>query len=651
MVSERYINQWSELVIFMITKRQIKILEILSKEKVEISGKEIAAFLSVSSRTIRQDIKEINQENTECIKANKKGYYLAQQASGMVNWTDKENSALDHSSVTLLYDLLINKKALSIDDLSEEYYMSTSSAVIWIGRINDYLNKYYLTLRSNANRLYIDGSEYNKRSVISSIVVNEADSVIDRSDVLHANLITLVDMDGLKKIVNETVHKYKLFIDDYQIKSFILNLSIVVSRIKMGNAIDKQDVFGFDCRQLNDLSMIVSELVEKTEKLEKIIITETETEYIKMLLMGVLKPRFLHEYLAQISTMYNEDVFSSIHNIVYKVFSYYMLNVNYEDWIPSFAVHVVAMINRCKLRIGISDDIKSNIKIICPFVYEVAVTLANEIGEKYEIDIPDNEISFIAVHIGYVIENNAHYNNSVNLTVYASEYHNINNKLIEYLGEQYPECQINVYDQEKNPHIHNNDLLITTNEMHVSSQDIVFISPFLRQIDKQRIEESIRIKKDRLNKCSVSNALMQCFRKELFFKNIKFSQKSECISFLADQLIKYGVVPSHYTNGVLKREELSSTAYFDAFAIPHSIEMNAYKTTIAVLVCSEPMAWDDSKVHIVFMLAIEKKEREEFMKIYNGVIDSLCDYKKIDKILNAKDYIDFLNIMIENTKY
>ena len=166
--------------------------------------------------------------------------------------------------------------------------------------------------------------------------------------------------------------------------------------------------------------------------------------------------------------------------------------------------------------------------------------------------------------------------------------------------------------------------------------------------DKTCVDEAIRkCEKEKTNKI-IKKDLIQYFHQNLFFINEKPLSKEECISFLGQQLEDFGVVPSGFTQSVNDREELSSTCFFDHFAIPHSIELNAIKTTIAVMISKVPIKWEEQNVKFIMMLAINKEDRKNFMVLYDGIINLLCDYQNLNYILEAKNYNDFIDIIVKS---
>ena len=87
---------------------------------------------------------------------------------------------------------------------------------------------------------------------------------------------------------------------------------------------------------------------------------------------------------------------------------------------------------------------------------------------------------------------------------------------------------------------------------------------------------------------------------------------------------------------------MSSTCFFDTFAIPHALELEAKKTMFCVLINENGIPWDNHVIKCVFMIAINKADRKSFMKIYNGIIQILYDKKKVNHLVKCKNPMEFI---------
>lgn len=116
---------------------------------------------------------------------------------------------------------------------------------------------------------------------------------------------------------------------------------------------------------------------------------------------------------------------------------------------------------------------------------------------------------------------------------------------------------------------------------------------------------------------------------------------------MVDVMKEEGYVHEGFENEIFDREKQASTA-FEHIAVPHSMQMNAKKTGMFVLLNEKkPILWDGEQVNIVLMFAINREERAIFHDVYDHLIVLLLDKKNAGKVVKSATYIDFIEAVIE----
>ena len=111
-------------------QRHQQLLELLSRKE-WVKGREIAACLGVTTRTIRSDIEHINQEMPHIIRADKqRGYHLqALQPNRYESTVVHQNIPKDHEerSTFLLKQLLFQDEGISVVDFCKSCFVSAKT--------------------------------------------------------------------------------------------------------------------------------------------------------------------------------------------------------------------------------------------------------------------------------------------------------------------------------------------------------------------------------------------------------------------------------------------------------------------------------------------------------------------------------------------
>ena len=175
------------------------------------------------------------------------------------------------------------------------------------------------------------------------------------------------------KIVTSTfqkiLKKYNYTISDFYLNHFLLNLYTILN-------------FDFieDIKLPTDLNQDIFDLAVETNKvLNTSKINKTNSIYNSLL--GVLNTQNV-----QLSN-FEKDIRSLTEN----VFKKYSLNIDIDEFLSIFSRHIHDMIIRCRHMNSVQSDGGLSMKESCFFIYDVAVSLANEISKKYKISINENE--------------------------------------------------------------------------------------------------------------------------------------------------------------------------------------------------------------------------------------------------------------------
>nr|WP_283808985.1 PTS sugar transporter subunit IIA [Vagococcus allomyrinae] len=190
------------------------------------------------------------------------------------------------------------------------------------------------------------------------------------------------------------------------------------------------------------------------------------------------------------------------------------------------------------------------------------------------------------------------------------------------------------------------DLLITTFEIEPTSQYKIFqINLFDVERSKSALYQVINQIKTQSKNNILKQNFDQYFQPAIFFVNPPFSTKEELISQLSQQMATLDYVSESFGPHVLEREQMSATSY-GQIAIPHSIHMDAIKTSVSVIIMTEGFLWDDTLVNIILLTAINDVDRRNFRIIYEAILE-LFEEKDIaqlaSSLLTFQDFKQFVD--------
>lgn len=623
-----------------LTQRQKEIIRIIAQSQKEITSEQLLPELKCSLRTLRNEIQKINHSaKGKLIHSSNKGYSIDKH---LFNTTDFEiEEAPNQDIYQLLKVLLFEKENWNFYDLSDAFYMSESTLYKRLKSVSAFLKKYNLDLVIKNNNVNIKGKEYDKCRLINFLILNESNPLfLD----LESCSTYFLDMNVafLKQIIIDAVSEFGYYIEDYYAENLYLNIIIALSRISKDFHMEQLDSSSLQ-KNSEEFQIALKICHSCSRHYPSFCYQENDINYIAMLITGYIKPQTTFPS----SVAMNPTFCNAVKDILIHTFNYYMLNIDYESFLSPFLLHVYALIKRAQNHQYLQDITVEDLRTSCPFIYDVSVYLSQQLEKAFQIFIPASEIGYIAIHIGFAIESAIQKNDTLKILLLCSDYHNISRKIQEKLKDEYADSieiyyASSYYELRKLQNMA--DLIISVLPLEIIGKHFIKISPFYTALDAAHVNEAI-------NQCLKENErrkrhllLLSCFHDKLFFIDNSINTKKDAIQFLGDKIEKFGIAPAGFTTSCLQRERASSTCFFQLFAIPHALEMNAKKTMFSVLISPDGILWDeDSQIHLIFMIAVNRNDRKEFLEIYTSIIQCLWDKEKARSLSQVKNFTEFLD--------
>lgn len=620
-----------------LTERQKRIIMMLYNSTTSITGKELCQTLNISMRTVQSEISTINKAK-KIIKSTNKGYSL-------INNMDYDKIELFHAQLNdehlILNHLLINDHSFQIDEFADDLYMSRTSLETKLKKCNQYLKKYDLFIKKEKNHIFIVGNESNKRLCIKDLLIKESIPAFVNIQNLE-KFFKDINITKAETIILSTIKKYNYSIEEPYRTNVIINMIIALHRMKSNHYVEKSQK-KIPCQ--TETYLIAKEICDIYSNHWIIYPTEEDITYMNALLIGQIKPISVNTLTDSHENIVSTQFIKTIEQILKTVLNSYSLNIDFTNYLYGFSLHVDSMIKRLKTTHCINNELIDNIKKNCPFIYDVSVKTAHLIEKHFQLSIPDDEIGYICIHMGFLIESTIDNTKKLKICLYGTQYHQILNRIQDKIKNEYKNyIELTTIDNDNIDTLLQEswDIIITTQPLEILGRKIITISPFYTLEDQTAINLAIKNCIAIHEKKKQTSLFSKYFHKELWFKKDVNLKKEEVIHFLAKKLIDSGYVNDDFINSVFERERLSSTCFYGNFAIPHALEMNAKKTMVCVLINKKEIQWDNKAIHIVLMIAVHEQDRDKFMELYNGIVKVLKYQKNISSLIETNSFESFI---------
>lgn len=629
----------------MLKKRQNNIIDILNDKEEWLTGKALAQMLNVSDRTIRSDIQAINREyQREMILSNKRlGYKLDEKAisdmelvtNNIIPQTPQERC------IWIIKELLFDSKELNLYDLENRVFISGYSIENDLGRIKKMIKDYHLNLKRSKNFVKLIGEENEKRKLYRKLLTDEVQGNFTNLNIL-ATLFSDFDFLKISDVFTETCYEY-----DYQIKESLfpivmIHAGVAIERIISGNYAENIELPDESFTETLEYQLS-KEFFERVE--EECRIHSVKNEIIKFAIL-------LCSSNSQQDFTQKEEIREIVTAVLSKINDNFDIDFSDDEALVSgLGNHISSLIEQQKTNTSMSNVYLKEIKRKYPLVFEMAVHVGEVLSERLEKKVGENELSFIALHLG------AAYDRVNNPSKYRAVVVIPNNQMlskvfIDRINLRFEErmtiiSNYNMFD-ERQIVVDSPNLIISTVplkhylEIPTLQLSLLFnyedeskVFQLLNQLDKVRYRERFQKMMEHLTK------------RKLFYRKERVRDAKEAIVYLCDKLIKKGLADENYKSDVMKREQISSTSFVQGFAVIHSIEITTSESCIATLTLSNPVQWGNFEVRLVILLAIREEDNRLLSIFFDWLSNLVMDSQKLSALLSAKDQNEFIRSILE----
>ena len=582
--------------------RALSIIKILLNSVEPVSSLALSQEIGCSTKTIQNEIKEVNKELKNCEIVSIRG--IGYKIEGNLDDIDIKNSDLyDYDRVEYIIKKIINisstdKDTIKLEDLADSMYVSLSTVKNDLKEVKKILNEYNLKISSKHKQgICIEASE---EDIIKFIInySNKVDNSLSIKDFLNNNIIE--NLFSIKKILLDTLSYENMILTDNEFKNIVNYISIYLSR----NNTNQSD--------------FIKEYIKKYKSKKEKPISEDEQLLIR---------KAIKEFCRDL------NIATSINLSHDKVFEECLFN------------HICNLYKRADLGINQYEITAGEIKLKYPFPFELGKIAKKTIEKNLNMEISEDEVENIALHIGGALERiDKRDEKKVYKTIIVctsgvgtsmlikSKLENIFKGKLEIIKviPSYLIDYINVLDI---------DFVISTVEVNLENINVIKVSPMLTDKEIKLIEKYIETEN-----VYIDLDIQNLFSSELFFKDIKAETRSQVIDIMSKKLVEKGYIDDTMRQSYFERETIATTEIGNMVAIPHGAKGEVYENKVAIGILKEPISWEVGKVRLVIMLALDKEKILDYEEVFSKIYKRVDSIAKVISICENKSYEKFIKL-------
>lgn len=495
-----------------VSSRQRMILNILLTEEQEITIKDIADRIEVSTRTVHRELTELEplleQQGLQLVKRSGIGVAIEGEARqkeelrlSLYNQTTVEY-APDERKLLILCQLLEATEPVKLVSLAFDLKVTTATISYDLDEMVDWLRRYELTLlRKRGYGVELCGSESAKRKAMSELITEHLDEFellgilkenIHGKSTRHINtvserLLGLIEKEKLIMIENslrtlEEELPYPLA--DSSFIGLVIHLALAIERIEKGEQIT------FDEEHLKELELtpefrIAETIIQRLRSIFQMDIPDSEIGYITMHLRGA-KLRSSYDDWFEFK---NLELVTKVNRMIR--YCEEQLDVSFQadpNLVQGLLTHIEPALFRIQKNMKIRNPLLTEIKARYSDLFQVLKQAVAEVFD--ELTVPEEEIGYLVMHIGASLERMGQFNQKFRALVVCSSGIGSSKILASRIEKELPYIglakNISLFDINKIPETEY-DLIISTVPLSLQRDDYVLVTPLLTKEDVHNI--------------------------------------------------------------------------------------------------------------------------------------------------------------------
>ncbi|EAD0738491.1 TPA: transcription antiterminator [Listeria monocytogenes] len=629
---------------------QKEILAYLHKQENKwVTSNELADFCECTTRTIRNNISKINEATPNLIRSAKQGYQINQR----IPFELQTESDVTERKSKLLLELIKNStKGVDLFELADILYISEVTLKKDIQQLKNELKEADVQIVTSKDRIKLIGKERAKRKYMISLLYEEGgyrESIKSRIQ----EMIEFVSIDKLQNIVKEVLAEESITTNQYSMMNIVLHYAISIVRIQQGNTlIETQKTLIRKHSKEYEISKKIAKILSEEYQIH---FSEAETKQLGLLYVGLQNEQSANANHGELDQFVDKKIIDALKSVLANVEETYLIDLQNEQLFIKLAIHVQSLYYRSRYKAYTRNLSLLDIKTSYPVTFDIAVYISSLLQEKLAIDFNEDEISFIALHIGSFLESENRDDIRLEIGLLIEDYHDLRTNMLKKLRARFEnDTTIKLIENEDSEE--NFDIILTTNrDIALEKAVSIFIHPLLTTKDIKKISNRIQTKKKILENHIRGQQIDRYIVRSLYANQIDPSELTP--AKIREQMIskmeKQTFVTPEFKEKVEKRERMAPTSFPSGIAIPHSIKNDALQSGVSIMTLQEPIYWNDVKIKIIALVAISKKDATEFNDFFEKFVEIVSEpinTKRLSMAESFKEFIQKLKMMMEENE-
>lgn len=621
----------------MSRQRQDQLLSTLLRQGDWATAASLADQLGVTPRSIRSYVAALNARTrgADAIESGPAGYRAGSGARGALRTRQSGESAPRDRLHSLVRTLLDVPSGVDVFEMAAELHVSEATLEADLARVRGLLDGTDLTLEREREIVRLRGNETAQRRLLSRLAHDEMDAASFHPETfrraLSGSAVTPHAVAPFKSELVRELGELGYYVNELAIADVLLHIAIAADRVAAGHALEAGPAGARE--EIPRVGAVIARLAQDHFS---VALGDGDSGHLaSLVLTRIVAPG--EDAAGDVARSgVDAAVDAAVRAEITRAADDFQVDLVDETFVLRLALHVQNLLRRAEESALTRNPLTRSLKTSYPMIFEVAVSIASGLHDRLGTPIHDDEIAYIAMHVGGRLERSRKAESILTATIVCPGYYELHELLRSSvdrsLGSAIEVTSV-VTNVDPDWASFDTDLVLSTIEPGAAGDRFVRIQPFLTDADVDRIQQAAaRVRRGR-RLTRLRAELARYFVADAFVYPLPDDGEEAIIRRLGGLLVTAGLIGDDYVENTIVRERMSSTAFTDSLAVPHALQMTATRTAIAIGVADGSAAWGEGRVQVVALAAFSESDRAAFQTVFEQLVEVFSERDSVQRIV------------------
>ncbi|TSB47398.1 BglG family transcription antiterminator [Alkalicoccobacillus porphyridii] len=611
-------------------EKRKQLIDFLSKQNQGfVSAATLADMLNVTDRTIRNYIKDINENFSDIvIISSPQGYAIVTDDSlGNQEEVDLTNKEPEEAILEFeIIQYLMNRDDYTTyEELAETFFYSPQTIRSRMQRLTMNIHSLGIDVSINTRvfkGIKLNGTEIQKRTLLESFFTSIPVKKENFKDFVFDHFRSWVNAETIENVfkrMDELNIEYQLNIEFTVYKKLAVQLLIMIHQMNQKRFVVIENNELHNLKSFKEFEVAQA---FRTQLKDYVSFTEDEVVFLVNYLMSLQLDLEKEDV-----TNHNSDIVKRIEDILRKVEQvYHVPTYSKNRFRHNILNHIYRIINPASHNLLIYNPFVKETKAEYFFSFSVASNLALQIEKEFHVEIQDSEIAYLAYHIQVIIQSKDKKKRKT-ILLYTRGYERTE-LLASKITTYFDELDIVGIEKYSTGYEFADFYLyigVDLTEAAQNNANVVSIQSSFKSADIKRIRFFLE----------AQNMVIE--RADIYWINETSPEKA------IRHLLEISELDTFY-DPIMKRETMSYTSIGNLVAIPHPyFERKEYKERVVIGVNDHVIQWGTEKVQLVIIyIPSSDVERNEY--VFTEFFQKTKSIERVRSLVHTTNEEEFLAI-------